>query len=108
MNTDDEATALHGEFFALPADGTIITMEGATGIITVDARWVVAPPWPLTVRMGSDGPAVKLHADGRWEGDLEACRNALGELSGHDILSQMLLWMLLHQLERDDRKGFVA
>jgi hypothetical protein len=62
-------------------------------------------PWfPFTMTL-PDKCVITLHADGKWEGSIEALRAALakGESWGGDGITRMFLWLLLRQMEADQR-----
>jgi hypothetical protein len=61
------------------------------------------PPWfPFTVHLGDC--TITLHADGKWEGSVEALREAMATGKAYsDGNARMLLWLILRQMEADQR-----
>ena len=65
-------------------------------------------PWfPITINIGTPTIAITLNADGSWSGDIAAFRQAMAESKGRkDGVQQVLLWLLLREMERDDAERF--
>jgi hypothetical protein len=65
-----------------------------------------ATPWfPFTITLGEPPCTVTLFADGKWEGSIEALRESLAANKswGGDSTAKILLWLLLRQMEADQR-----
>jgi hypothetical protein len=63
-------------------------------------------PWfPFTINLGEPPCSIILHADGKWEGSIEALRTSLAANKswGGDGMAKILLWLLLRQMEADKR-----
>ena len=74
---------------------------------TLDTTFTLkATPWfPFTITLGEPPCTITLHADGNWEGSIEALHASLAankSWSG-DGTAKMLLWLLLRQMEADKR-----
>jgi hypothetical protein len=78
-----------------PAD---LTQQGGSFTTTFTLN---IPPWfPFTLHLGDC--TITLHADGKWEGSIEALRTAMATGKAYGD-SAMLLWLLLRQMEADKR-----
>jgi hypothetical protein len=63
-----------------------------------------APSFPLLISLRLHEEDIFLHADGSWTGDAEALRKALRESKGGGGLTNVVLWLVLREMERDSRK----
>ena len=62
-------------------------------------------PWfPFTITITPD-VTITLTADGKWEGSIQALRDAMaaGKSIGADGTMRVLLWLILREMERDAR-----
>ena len=61
-------------------------------------------PWfPFTITL-PDKCCITLHADGKWEGSVEALREAMATGKAYsDGNARMRLWLILRQMEADQR-----
>ena len=56
--------------------------------------------FPLLISLHGEED-IFLHADGSWTGNTEALRKALRESKGGGGLTNVVLWLMLREMERD-------
>jgi hypothetical protein len=73
--------------------------------VTSTFRLQDSPWYPFTITLGEPPCAITLFADGKWEGSTEALRASLvaSKSWGGDSTAKILLWLLLRQMEADQR-----
>ena len=61
------------------------------------------PTFPFTITVG--GTSLVLHADGKWDGDLGAVKQAMRDMKGqYNATGAILLWLALRWMIRDDER----